>query len=237
MLNIEQNETSVVVRKLARYARRARLFYFFMLIEALFLIAVVVTFAVLDNDDFLETPMKCLLIAYTFCILVLNIYMIYLIVYFHWMAEYFMSILRMDSEKFSICKARAGFCTLYTLLVLYILGDVFNIYLYLLRAYPEFQIQNFDHVIRPVKLTLESLRLILPIFLGMALMLLLSFFADDAQIPDEDDKEGDEESSNGLYRATGFKSYSNHQHSDGQSEIPNSIQQVSENAKKKKRKT
>lgn len=32
MLNIEQNETNVVVQKLARYARRARLFYLFMVI-------------------------------------------------------------------------------------------------------------------------------------------------------------------------------------------------------------
>ena len=131
MLNIEQNETNVVVQKLARYARRARLFYLFMGIQVLFLIAVVVTFTIFDNDDFQGTTLQCVITVYASNNLLLNLYMIYLIVYFHRMAEYFMSMLRLDSENFSIRKARACFFTLYTLLVLYICGDILTLYQYL----------------------------------------------------------------------------------------------------------
>lgn len=155
--------------------------------------------------------------------LLLNLYMIYLIVYFHRMAEYFMSMLRLDSETFSIKKARACFFTLYTLLVLYICGDILNIYLYLLRGFPNLRSDKFDlNILLPLKLSLECLRLILPIFLGIFLMLLLSFFAADAQLSSGGGKVADEDS-NDQFRATGFRSYSNDNNSEGPSEIPNSM--------------
>ena len=48
-------------------------------------------------------------------------------------------------------------------------------------------------------------------------------------MPDED--------SNDLYRATGFKSYSNDNNSEGLAEIPNSIQPCKDTSRKMKRKT
>lgn len=95
-----------------------------------------------------------------------------------------MSLLKMDDEKFSLNRARCMFYTLYALMFAFMIGDAFNIFLYLRRSFVELQFElpaAFTHI----KIILESARLILPIFLGIALMILLSFFAADENVPEK----------------------------------------------------